>query len=163
MIHRMAYLQTDRLVLRDFRPDDVDNLVALDADPGVMRYINNGVPTSREEIEGEVLPNWLAYYERGSAWGFWAAEDRTTGEFLGWFHLRPPPGEDVDDPEVGYRMRTAAWGQGSATEGTRRVMEKAGMRLIRTFRADWPVRIDGDQHGDVEYAITRQEWAASRT
>ena len=190
MIHRMAYLQTDRLVLRDFRPDDVDNLVALDADPGVMRYINNGVPTSREEIEGEVLPNWLAYYERGSAWGFWAAEDRTTGEFLGWFHLRPPPGEDVDDPEVGYRMRTAAWGQGYATEGTialidkafrelraervfattmtvntgsRRVMEKAGMRLIRTFRADWPVRIDGDQHGDVEYAITRQEWAASRT
>jgi RimJ/RimL family protein N-acetyltransferase len=87
-------------------------------------------------------------------------------------------------------MRTAAWGQGYATEGTialidkafrelgaervfattmtvntgsRRVMEKAGMRLIRTFRADWPVRIDGDQHGDVEYAITRQEWAASRT
>jgi hypothetical protein len=155
-----------------------------------MRYINNGVPTSREEIEGEVLPNWLAYYERGSAWGFWAAEDRTTGEFLGWFHLRPPPGEDVDDPEVGYRMRTAAWGQGYATEGTIALIDKAFRELgakradqphasllhhapragvdghrrrEHPLRADWPVRIDGDQHGDVEYAITRQEWAASRT
>jgi hypothetical protein len=41
-------------------------------------------------------------------------------------------------------------------------MEKAGLRLVRTFRADWPVRIDGDEHGDVEYAITRQEWELAR-
>ena len=41
-------------------------------------------------------------------------------------------------------------------------MEKAGMREIRTFHADWPVRIPGDEHGDVEYAITRAEWEADR-
>lgn len=183
----MAYLQTDRLVLRAFSPDDLDDLVALDADPGVMRYINNGVPTPRAELEHDVLPHWLAYYERGPVWGFWAAEERTTGEFLGWFHLRPPPDEDVQDPELGYRIRTAAWGKGYASEGSiglidkafgeleaervfastmavntgsRRVMEKAGMRLVRTFHADWPVRIDGDEHGDVEYEITRSDWAA---
>ena len=46
--------------------------------------------------------------------------------------------------------------------GSRRVMEKAGMREIRTFHADWPVRIPGDEHGDVEYAITRAEWEADR-
>ena len=44
---------------------------------------------------------------------------------------------------------------------SRRVMEKAGMRLIRTFMADWPVRIEGDEHGDVEYAITRAEWVGT--
>ena len=33
-----------------------------------------------------------------------------------------------------------------------------GMHLVRTFHADWPVRIDGDEHGDVEYAITMEEW-----
>jgi RimJ/RimL family protein N-acetyltransferase len=43
--------------------------------------------------------------------------------------------------------------------GSRRVMEKAGMRPVRTFHADWPDRIPGDEHGDVEYAITREEWA----
>jgi hypothetical protein len=36
------------------------------------------------------------------------------------------------------------------------------MRVARTFRADWPVRIPGDEHGDVEYAITRDEWEAAR-
>jgi RimJ/RimL family protein N-acetyltransferase len=44
--------------------------------------------------------------------------------------------------------------------GSRRVMEKAGLRYVRTFDADWPVRIPGDEHGDVEYAITRAEWEA---
>ena len=46
--------------------------------------------------------------------------------------------------------------------GSRRVMEKAGMRLIREFHADWPVRIEGDEQGDVEYAIARAEWETSR-
>ncbi len=41
---------------------------------------------------------------------------------------------------------------------SRRVMEKAGMRRVRDFRADWPDRIPGDEHGDVEYAIERREW-----
>ena len=42
--------------------------------------------------------------------------------------------------------------------GSRRVMEKSGMRLVRTFHQDWPYRIPGDEQGDVEYEITRQEW-----
>lgn len=37
-------------------------------------------------------------------------------------------------------------------------MEKCGMRLVRTFRADWPVEIPGSEHGDVEYAIERLDW-----
>jgi RimJ/RimL family protein N-acetyltransferase len=42
---------------------------------------------------------------------------------------------------------------------SRKAMEKSGMRLIRTFIADWPVAIPGDEYGDVEYALTRTEWA----
>ena len=40
-------------------------------------------------------------------------------------------------------------------------MEKCGLRPVRTFHADWPVRIPGDEHGDVEWAITRDEWEAA--
>lgn len=40
-------------------------------------------------------------------------------------------------------------------------MEKAGLRFVRSFHADWPVRIDGDELGDVEYALTRTEWEVS--
>ncbi len=42
--------------------------------------------------------------------------------------------------------------------GSRRVMEKAGLRYVRTFHQAWPDAIPGDEHGDVEYALTRDEW-----
>jgi RimJ/RimL family protein N-acetyltransferase len=45
---------------------------------------------------------------------------------------------------------------------SRRVMEKSGMRLVRAFTADWPMSIPGDEHGDVEYAISRSEWEHNR-
>ena len=182
---RWTSLETDRLVLRRFTAADLDNLVELDSDPDVMRYITGGRPTPREQVRDEVLPAFLAYYERFAGYGFWAAVDKATGQFLGWFHLRPPEGANPDEPELGYRLLRSAWGKGYATEGSRalirkaftelgarrvyaetmavnrgswRVMEKVGMRLVRTFRQPWLDRIEGDEHGDVEYALTRAEW-----
>jgi RimJ/RimL family protein N-acetyltransferase len=178
-------LETDRLVLRRFTTADVDNLVELDSDPAVMHYITGGRTTPREEIESDFLPAFLSYYDRFAGYGFWAAQEKPTGEFLGWFHLRAPAGSDPDEPELGYRLRKAAWGKGYATEGScalihkglvdlgarrvwaetmavnlasRRVMEKAGLRYVRAFHQPWPYRIEGDEEGDVEYALTRSEW-----
>jgi RimJ/RimL family protein N-acetyltransferase len=178
-------LETERLVLRRFTPEDVELVTALDADPRVMRYINGGRPTPHDEIRDDYLPAWLAYYERGERYGFWAAIEKATGTFLGWFHLRPEPGGEDDEPELGYRLSAAAWGRGFATEGSRalirrafqelgarriyattmvvnvaswRVMEKAGLRYVRTFHQPWPDRIEGEEQGDVEYALTREEW-----
>ena len=85
----VVYLETERLVLRRFTADDLDDLVALDGDPAVMRYITGGPPTPRDEMRDDYLPSWLAYYDRGDRYGFWAAIERETGAFLGWFHLRP--------------------------------------------------------------------------
>lgn len=180
-----VHLETERLLLREFTAADVEVLVELDSDPEVMHYITNGAPTPRDEIEREVLPAFLDYHRRTPGFGFWAAVDKATGEFLGWFHFRPAPGHPADEPELGYRLRRAAWGKGYAVEGSRalidqgfrelqvrrvlaetmtvhtasrRVMERCGMRLLRTFHADWPVSIPGDEHGDVEYAITHEEW-----
>jgi RimJ/RimL family protein N-acetyltransferase len=72
---------------------DADNLVSLDADPDVMRFVTGRIPTSREEIQNEVLPAFLGYYQRYEGYGFWAAIEKETGEFLGWFHfwLCPAP------------------------------------------------------------------------
>ena len=156
------YLETERLILRRFTEDDVDLLVELDSDPEVMRYITGGSATPRETIENEILPAFLAYYEHGDRYGFWAAIEKSTGEFIGWFHLRPPYGSsDPDAPELGYRLRREAWGKGYATEGSlalihkgftelgisrvtaiayeynhasRRVLEKCGLSILRIFR-----------------------------
>jgi RimJ/RimL family protein N-acetyltransferase len=94
-------------------------------------------------------------------------------------------GLDPNDVELGYRLRPAVWGRGLATEGagllvrraftslgvdrvvattmavntgSRRVLEKAGLRHVDTFFADWPDPIPGAEHGDVVYAVTREEW-----
>jgi RimJ/RimL family protein N-acetyltransferase len=177
-------LQSERLRLREFTGDDVDLLVDLDSDPDVMHFITGGRATPREEIAGDVLPRWLRYYRESPGLGFWAAEDGS-GRFLGWFHLRPGAGHGPEEPELGYRFKRDAWGQGYATEGSRalidcafttmpidrvlaetmavhtasrRVMEKCGMSLRRAFLADWPDRIPGDEFGDVEYVLERHDW-----
>jgi RimJ/RimL family protein N-acetyltransferase len=180
-----VFLETQRLVLRRFSVDDADNLVDLDADPDVMRFVSGGVATSRDEIENEVLPAFLSYYERSEGYGFWAVIEKATGEFVGWFHFRPRPDAVPGEVELGYRLRKSAWGKGYATEGSRalirkgftelrvqrvvaeamavntasrRVMEKAGLRLVRTFYQPWPYPVEGDEFGDVEYALDKASW-----
>ena len=180
-----VFCETQRLVLRRFTMADVDNLVGLDADPDVMHFVTGGIPTARDEIENDILPEFLGYYERFGGYGFWAAIEKATGEFLGWFHFRPREGGGRDEAELGYRLRKSAWGKGYATEGSRalirkgftefgvrrvvaeamavnlasrRVMEKAGLTLVRTFHADWLYPIEGDELGDVEYALERADW-----
>jgi RimJ/RimL family protein N-acetyltransferase len=41
---------------------------------------------------------------------------------------------------------------------SRRVMEKAGLQFVRTFFQEWPDSIEGDELGDVEYALDRETW-----
>jgi RimJ/RimL family protein N-acetyltransferase len=180
-----VFLETERLVLRQFTEADVDILVDLDSDPDVMHFITGGRPTPRAEIETDVLPAFLRYYEHYAGYGFWAVVEKSTGDFLGWFHFRPAEGAGPDEPELGYRLRKSAWGKGYGTEGSRalihkgftelgvrrvlaeamavhsasrRVLEKAGLRLVRTFHQPWPFPIPGDEHGDVEYALDRADW-----
>ena len=107
-----VFLETQRLALRRFTMADVDNLAGLDADPDVMHYITGGMPTARDEIEDEILLEFLRYYEHLAGYGFWAAIEKATGEFLGWFHFRPREGGGPDEAELGYRLRRVAWGQG---------------------------------------------------
>ncbi len=115
---------------------------------------------------------------------FWAAIEKSTGQFLGWFYFRPPEGSSPGEAELGYRLRKSAWGKGYGTEGSRalirhgftelgvqrvlattmavhiasrRVMEKR-LSLTRTFHQPWPYPIEGDEHGDVDYALTKADW-----
>jgi len=155
-----VFLETERLILRRFTEADVENLVDLDSDPEVLRYINGGTPTPRDVIEHEILPRFLRSYDRYEGYGFWAAVEKSSNEFLGWLCLHPEE-EDEDRVALGYRLRRVAWGKGYATEGalalirkgftergmqcvfagtyehnvaSRRVMENVGMRLVRAYR-----------------------------
>jgi RimJ/RimL family protein N-acetyltransferase len=153
-------LSTDRLRLRRFIAADAENLFKLDADPEVMRFITGGAGTPRPTIEQQILPRFIREQDEAGIFGFWAAEHQRS--FVGWFSLRALeglPGEAA----LGYRFCRAAWGQGLATEGARRlvdrgfqqggldrivattyeenlgsirVMQKLGMWFVRSFRLD---------------------------
>jgi RimJ/RimL family protein N-acetyltransferase len=168
-------LTTGRMALRPLTLDDVDHLVELDADPEVMRYISGGRASTRDEVI-EVV--------RGSLGHRWLACDKVSTAVLGWFALEPrdPSGRER---ELGYRLRRSSWGQGLATEGSlavidwgfaqpgveriwaetmavnmasRRVMERCGLRYIRTFHLEWDDPIDGTELGEVEYELLRSDW-----
>jgi RimJ/RimL family protein N-acetyltransferase len=184
-MRRMALsFQTDRLLLRPIVMADADNLLALDSDPEVMRYINGGAPTTREVVERQTLPRMRAFYNQTPGFGYWAAEEASHRRFIGWFELRPND-EEAASTELGYRLQRWAWGHGYATEAgtallrkgfselgvervwaqtmtvntaSRRVMEKLGLIYVRTFFGDWPDPIPGSEQGDVEYALTKAEW-----
>lgn len=136
-----VFLETERLALRRFTEDDVDNLFNLDGDPEVMRFLTGGKPTPRGVIQNKTLPRLLDYYERFEGFGCWAAVEKSTGEFLGWFEFRPQEGDDTGEVELGYRLNRSAWGKGYATEGSRALIHKGfterGACEQRRWRSTW--------------------------
>jgi RimJ/RimL family protein N-acetyltransferase len=85
-----VFLETERLTLRRFTEADEDNLFELNSDPEVMRFLAGGKPTPRDEVTTRIIPAFLGYYERFEGFGYWAAVESVTGQFLGWFLFRPP-------------------------------------------------------------------------
>lgn len=178
------YLETQRLTLREFEADDLDALVELDSDPEVMRYISGGAPSDREVIRTDVLPRWLAYHKQAGGFGYWAAIEKASGAFIGWFHFRR--GDRVGEIELGYRLKQSAWGKGYATEGARaliakgfnelgvdrvvapalkgnaasiRVMERAGLRFVQDIPVD---HFHGEGQFAVKYALDRADFDSKR-
>ena len=177
-------LGTKRLRFRHLHNKDVDRLVALGADEGVLEFIDWHAP-SREE-QARLLGGVIDDYVRWPGYGRFAAET-LDDEFIGWFALRVD--DDPTRPEVGYRLHRSAWGKGFATEGSRalvdhafdnlsaalvwaqtmfvnhrsrRVMEKCRMRRVLTWHENFDNPLPGTEHGEVRYEITRREWQSTR-
>ena len=106
----MPAIETDRLLLRMFGPEDLDELARLFSDPDVMRYVGEGQPVNREEADKalqSIIKHWQTH-----GFGRWAAVDKQTREFVGFGGLRSLFGT----PEVVYHLAPAHWGKGLATE-----------------------------------------------
>ena len=112
-----ADLTTPRLVLRQWRQSDLAPFAAMNADADVMRYYP--ATWTREQSNAFAERVIRLIDERG--WGFWAVEERASGQFIGFVGLHVPSNDLPFAPcvEVGWRLAKQAWGQGYATEAAR--------------------------------------------
>lgn len=110
----MIILETDRLILRHLRLDDLESLFALYRDPQMSRFIPDAPRTleeTREEIE------WFQNgHPKHPELGLWATIYKGSGEFIGRCGLLPWTIDGQDEVEVAFMIAKAFWGQGLGTE-----------------------------------------------
>jgi RimJ/RimL family protein N-acetyltransferase len=160
-------LRTSRLLLRQWRDDDLEPFAALNDDPEVMRYF----PRTQTRAESFTLIERQRALIAKQGWGLWAV-DAPDG-FIGFVGLSEPRFEAHFTPavEVGWRLAKHAWGRGYATEAaraalafgfgelgldeivsftavqntpSRRVMERLGMTHDAAGDFDHPALAEGD-------------------
>jgi len=108
-------LETSRLILREFVPEDADALARVICDPETMRYYP--APYDRDGVEDWIAWNLRRYQQDGH--GLWAIDLRTTGEMIGDCGITLQEVDHQPLPEIGYHLRRDLWGQGFATEAAR--------------------------------------------
>lgn len=155
------FIETERLILREVLPTDVDGLFELDADPEVHRYLGNKPVTDKAQILTVIKLIRQQYVDYGI--GRWAIIDKQTGRFVGWAGLKfvtELTNNHIYYYDLGYRLLKRYWGQGIATQtaiaslnyafdnlnttevyamadcengGSNKILKKAGLNLVETF------------------------------
>lgn len=184
-----ATLHTQRIALVPLSDEHLEHEVELDSDPEVMRYLD-GRARSRAEVE-EYHRRRMAAAERVPGLGFWVGfvDGQFVGWWILEPPTRADQGPVDGQAELGYRILRRWWRRGLASEGARELvrhgfedlglarilaetmavnvassatMASLGMTHVRTFHQECDEPIPGTEHGEVEYAITKDQWLAGR-
>lgn len=158
-MERLIYIETERLLLRNWLSSDLEPWVAMNANPAVRRYFPGVL--DRESSLSSLKQIRVDLSTRG--YGLFAAEVKETGDFIGFIGMSHPTFSASFTPcvEIGWRLDPSAWGKGYATEGaiacldagfsrwkfpdiysftsilntpSERVMQRIGMEKIGTFQ-----------------------------
>ncbi|MDQ2718474.1 MAG: GNAT family N-acetyltransferase [Bacteroidota bacterium] len=158
------FAETERLILREILPTDIDGMYELDSDPEVHKYLGNKPVTSKEQIIDVI--SFIRQQYIDNRIGRWAIIDKKTDEFIGWTGLKFVTDETNNHKkyyDLGYRLIKKYWGKGIATEtafasleyafdildikevyamadckniGSNNILKKVGLNLIETFDLD---------------------------
>jgi RimJ/RimL family protein N-acetyltransferase len=109
----MFWLETQRLVLRDFQQKDVHQLAPILANPQVMEFSPTGIiSTSQTQAK---IDSFITSY-KAFGFGKWAVILKESNQLIGYCGIAIEQIENVNEPEIGYRLDPEFWGKGLATE-----------------------------------------------
>lgn len=123
----MIYLQTPRLILRQWQDSDTAPFIQMCADDKVMRYFLKKLNAE----EAIAFMNRLKSTIATRGWGLFAVELKVTGEFIGFIGLHQHLEHYDFAPciEIGWRLAKQYWHNGYATEGAKAVLDYAFREL----------------------------------
>ena len=104
----MHIMDSARLSYHYITEADADFLWELDQDEQVMKYINGGKKSSKEDIRDIFVPRFLAYSNPALGWGLWRVETLENKESIGWILVRPfgffTKDPESDNMELGWHF-----------------------------------------------------------
>jgi RimJ/RimL family protein N-acetyltransferase len=135
-------IETDRLILREWKEEDIGPFAKLNADPAVMEFF----PSTLTYPETEILMKKLQARFRDDGFSFFATHLKTTSEFIGFIGLNKPVFNAPFMPavEIGWRIASHHWNKGYATEGAKACLDfgftELGLKEIVSFTAEINIR-----------------------
>ncbi|KAA1042395.1 GNAT family N-acetyltransferase [Macrococcus equipercicus] len=127
----MIYLETDRLQLRDFVPEDLQPFKEMNVDPDVRQYFPDIMSFKRSEMAFRHMQQEID----ATGLGLYAVEEKKSRKFIGFIgvqYMEATPMYSLDIMpcyEIGWRLIKSAWGKGYATEGARAVLDYVRPRI----------------------------------
>lgn len=137
--------ETPRLILRKFKPDDLDELIPILGDPEVMRFSRTGAKTPKQTKQ--FIDRILRYYQQ-EGFGLYAVNHKKDAKLIGYCGLLIWLIDEQREIEIGYRLARNYWGQGLATEAASAIRDYA-----KKFAFDSLIAvIDLDNHRSIRVA-----------
>ncbi|WP_295095772.1 GNAT family N-acetyltransferase [uncultured Catenibacterium sp.] len=130
--HGTACLETERLILREFKIEDADDMYHHWAnDEKVTRYLTWPPHQSIEDTK-QLLSSWIQSYENGDSynWGIVVKDKSTLIGNISVTHID----KNTNTVEIGYCIGQAYWGHGYVAEALKEVISylfKEGYDLVR--------------------------------
>lgn len=120
-----ALVETTRLVVRPWRPDEADRLFDLLRRMEVVRWLGPAPEPMRDRDDAVArIAQWAEMLAADPRFGAWAAVERASGIAAGTLLLKPLPDGD-GEVEIGWHFHPDSWGKGLASEGGRALLRHA--------------------------------------
>jgi RimJ/RimL family protein N-acetyltransferase len=123
-------IQTARLVLRPWSPDDAEAWFRILQEDGVLRYFPDPTPPARKKADAYIAHHLAHWKEHG--YGHWAVAMPEDNRVIGWTGLEYLP--ELSETEVAYLLSRTVWGHGFASEAAQAALEygfeAAGLEAI---------------------------------